>query len=186
MDGNKDIRLVNSRNGASTTTGNIYITNCRGLYVSDSGSIFGNKCHQLNIQTISGKIDLSDCKCNDITTKAGDIFLENCKVDTIKSRSGVVNLNGSIVNTLTAQKIDGNGDIKSLILCNKTTTKEIINPFNILDPKTWFSKREEKEITIQEDFYVPSNIRIKNIYTDGNVYSKYPINIIGNGKLILN
>ena len=55
--------------------------------------------------------------------------------------------------------------------------------FNLFNPNTWFNRKKE---TLEElpVYIVPDGIIIKQIKTDRDVISKYPITILGQGKLI--
>lgn len=192
----KEIKLNNTKSDVGTMSDNIHFTNCFGSYRTMSGNIYGYDSKPTVITSMSGIVDLVKCKCDKVETMSGNMFLENCIIKEAICMSGTVNLNGTTITKLNAYNISGNGDIITLelpkIKTNDNTTQLVFKDttFNLFNPLTWFVNKINKQINKQVQcsnptFTVPDNIRIKNIITDGKVYSKYMINIIGNGELIL-
>ena len=179
----KNVTVVGYRGNIRKENEDIYLRKCIGNFQSNNGNIVGTEVSGFVI-TKTGKVDLSNCSNIKISNENGNTFLENCIVDNI-STSGCVNLNNTHVKVFCGENVQGiSSQIDTLVLpkIKRNTIQQNIS-FNLFDINTWFNRTKE---TLEDlpVYVVPNGIIIKQIKTDRDVVSKYPINIVGNGKLI--
>lgn len=180
----KNVTIVGYRGNIRKENEDIYLRKCIGNFQSNTGNIVGTEVSGFVI-TKTGKIDLSNCCDIKISNEKGNTFLENCKVENI-STGGLVNLNNTHIKVFCGENLQGIGSqIDTLVLPQMKRNKITQNiTFNLFNPNTWFNRTKQ---TLEElpVYNVPDGIIVKQIKTDRDVISKYPITILGQGKLII-